>query len=471
MIAQVLNRQWVREQLEEVERYLSSSEAVERRRGPLTAAEVGPEDLEEALVHVRQALGRETTESSGQPAYEPPIAERLGEQAPPLDDFSFFSRDPVISNLQAALEEYLEQSTVAEERIEQAEPLDDRRRGPGDDVAVTDRALASLPPGRQLDGRRLFDRFSVTDIGWVSSAMAMGIRLFRKRHAFHDTPAEPIRIANRARLVLVGDWASGLPRAAKVANEMRKVLDEGKGNREQHVIHLADTYYAGWQREFEKRFLPYWPVQPDEANEIGSYALNGNHEMYSGGYGYYDYLLKDDRFKRQAGCSYFALVNPHWKILSLDTAWEENSLKDPQPDWVQAQLRDYQGKVMLLSHHQLFSAYETVGDLLPRKLSDALGRGINAWFWGHEHRCMLYQPHENVQYGRCIGHGGVPVYMTHQQDDPYPSPAVYEYREYIDKGIEHWALMGFAVLDFEEGSVHVRYIDENGTTHKEETIS
>jgi len=88
----------------------------------------------------------------------------------------------------------------------------------------------------------------------------------------------------------------------------------------------------------------------------------------------------------------------------------------------------------------------------------------------YNHRCVLYQQHDNVKFGRCIGHGGVPVYMTHKQDDPYPAPATYEYREYIDKGIEHWAMMGFAVLDFEADSVHVRYIDENGDVHKEETI-
>jgi hypothetical protein len=30
--------------------------------------------------------------------------------------------------------------------------------------------------------------------------------------------------------------------------------------------------------------------------------------------------------------------------------------------------------------------------------------------------------------------------------------------------------MGFAVLDFEGASVHVRYIDENGAEHMNETI-
>jgi len=469
MIAQVLNRQWVREQLEDVERYLSSPEVARRRTGAPIAAEVEPDELNETLVHVRQAMARESSETTGQPGYEPPFAERRGEQAPPLDDFSFFSRDAVISNLQSALEEYLEQSSATDEQIAQVELPDDRRRGPGDDVAVTDRALANFQPAR-MDGRRIFDQFSVTDIGWVSSALAMGIRMFRKRHAFHDQPPAPIRLAENARLVVVGDWGTGVMRAAKVAAEMRKILDEGMGRLDQHVIHLGDVYYSGWQREYEKRFLPFWPVRPEEAGTIGSFSLNGNHDMYSGGYGYYDCLLRDGRFQRQGGCSYCTLVNGKWQILLLDTAWDDNGLKDPQREWVQAQLQGFGGNVMLMSHHQLFSVYEKVGDVLPRKLAGALDNGIHSWFWGHEHRCVLYQQHDNVKFGRCIGHGGVPVYMTHKQDDPYPPPATYEYREYIDKGIEHWAMMGFAVLDFEADSVHVRYIDENGDVHKEETI-
>ena len=32
-----------------------------------------------------------------------------------------------------------------------------------------------------------------------------------------------------------------------------------------------------------------------------SWALNGNHDMYSGGWGYFDHLLADERFSRQRG--------------------------------------------------------------------------------------------------------------------------------------------------------------------------
>jgi hypothetical protein len=474
MIAQVLNREFVRQALEQVEAYLSEAPAAERREalpGPAEAAELSPDDYQEALAHVRQSLGREIVESSGQPGFVPPPAERRGEETPPLDDFSFFSRDPVISNLQTSLEYYFTsgpEGRTSSERMTESPP-EDERRGPGADVAVTARTLPGWQPRRTAEGRRLFEQFSITDIGWISAAVAMGVRLFRRRRKFENQP-RTVRIADRSRVLLVGDWGTGIPRAAKVSAEMRKVIDDGiRENREQHVVHLGDVYYAGWRREYEERFLPYWPVKPEEADRIGSYCLNGNHDMYAGGHAYYDYLLKDPLFSKQGQCSFFCLENRRWKIFGLDTAWDDNGLKDPQAEWLRRQI-DRDRATMLLSHHQPFSAFEKTGDVIPRKLEPVLSEGIRAWFWGHEHRCVLYRPHMNIQYGRIVGHGGVPVYQTRKEGDPHPFPSEYEYRAFLDAGIEHWALFGFAVLDFEDGRINVRYIDENGATHKQETL-
>jgi hypothetical protein len=56
--------------------------------------------------------------------------------------------------------------------------------------------------------------------------------------------------------------------------------------------------------------------------------------MYSGGYAYFDFLLKDARFHRQGQCSFFRLYNRHWQLLGLDTSWDDNGLKDRQASWV-----------------------------------------------------------------------------------------------------------------------------------------
>ncbi len=474
MIAQVLNREFVLQQLQEVHDYLSNPPQVEERRSADSPApEIDPGDAAEARALAAAALATETVASSGQSGFEPPPPERRGDESAPIDDFSFFSRDPAVSNLQSALEEYFAKNP--QEPLETAAPADDRRSNPWEDVAVTDVALAGVEPSRGLEGRRVFDKFSVTDVRWVSSVFAMGIRRFKKRFPFPAKPAEPLEVGNRARLILVGDWGSGIPRARKVADEMRKVIDEGiQANREQHVVHLGDVYYSGWEYEYRDRFLKYWPVKESEKDSIRSWNLNGNHDMYAGGHAFFDYALKDPRFARQQGSSWFSLRNDHWNILGLDTAWEEHGLEGNQGSWAKATLESSPRKGLLLSHHQIFSSYETKKEesILLEKIRPALATNkVRSWFWGHEHRCVLYKPHEKVEYGRCIGHGGVPVYMTHAENDPYPPPGAYEYRGAFQKGLERWAWFGFAVLDFDGPVINVRYIDENGKEHKDEQIS
>jgi len=474
MIAQLLNRKFVLEQMEAIQAQLTEDVSQQRYGG--AEAPLGPGDYEEALAHVGRAIDQERRESTGQPSFAPDDRRRDGERPAELDDFAFLSRDPIVSIVQSALEQHLERRESGAELI-QTEPADDRRRGDNAPPVVTDLSLKDCEPQRDPgDGRRVFDRFSITDVGWVSSKVAEGIRLFRSRRPFTEKPAPPVEINDGARIILVGDWGSGIPRAQKVATAMGyEVRASLNRNQEVHVVHLGDVYYSGWAYEYRKRFLPYWPVKPEYAARAGSWCLNGNHDMYSGGYGYFDTLLKDPRFARQGQASFFRLFNKHWQILGLDTAWDDNGLKDPQSSWVRDVLEKNRQKAIMLTHHQLFSVFEDgpdVGIVLRDKLQRVLDENrIHTAFFGHEHRCVLYKS-GTVKYARLIGHGGVPVYMTHGIDDPYPPLVSYEYRRYTTSsfGLEHWALFGFAVLDFDGPRIHVRYVDEDGDTHKEETI-
>src|SRR5207249_406097 len=99
----------------------------------------------------------------------------------PLDDFSFLSRDPTVNVLQSALEKYFDEEVSPGEQAEVTE-LSDDRRGADDEVAVTDLSLPGAQPARAPDGRRIFDKFSITDAGWVSCWIAEGIRKFRHKH-------------------------------------------------------------------------------------------------------------------------------------------------------------------------------------------------------------------------------------------------------------------------------------------------
>jgi hypothetical protein len=462
MIAEYLNRGVVLDELQKV-----------RQEGERQLAAGQPQnDTERFLLEELSAAElREAKSSSGQRGFELKAAQRRGQTPAPLDDYAFISQDPIICLLQSALDQFADQHP--EEVVESA-PHDDTRRGPNEEVMVSSRRLRAAPqPLRANDGRRIFDKFSITDPRWIRSKLSEGVRLFRGKHEFNDKPAPPIELPSRSRLVLVGDWGSGLDRAQKVAKQMRAVLEEGKkSDLTQHVVHLGDVYYSGWAHEYQRRFLPYWPVYTEEANVIGSWALNSNHDMYSGGYGYFDLLLADSRFERQQRSSVFSLRHPDWNILGLDTAWDEAVLHGGQVDWLCDQLTGSKRNALLLSHHQLFSAYDSDGDKLAKQLDPILeAQPVKAWFWGHEHRCVAYSPNRNVEFGRCVGHGGIPVYMWHGTEDAYPAPAIYEDRRSYTKGLERWALFGFTVLDFNGPEINVRYIDENGQVPRTERIA
>ena len=474
MIAQVLNRDFMLAQLNDIQTQLRADVADKRAGGP-TESTLQIDDYGEALAQVEQALKSEREKSSGQPGFAPPPPERRSDWPADLDDYSFLSRDPIVSIVQSAIEHYFDQPNHADE-IVTAEVGDDERCGSDDEPMVTNRTLRNRDPARDPDGRRVFEKFSITDIGWVASAVAMGVRRFRKRRDFNATPPQSIKLDSQARVILVGDWGSGLPRAQKIGALMRRSVEEGlSAQRDVQVIHLGDVYYSGWDYEYKKRFLPFWPVWPEEATKAGSWNLNGNHDMYSGGFAYFDTLLADPRFAKQAKTSFFHRYNDDWQFFGLVTAWDDNGLKDPQAEFVTRTLSTHKQKAITLTHHQFFSAYEPApdcGKVLREKLGAALeGNRIHAAFWGHEHRAMLYKPWQNIQYGRLLGHGGVPVYMTHAPADPYVAPATFEDRRNITKGLEHWAYFGFAVLDFAGPRIKVRYIDENGLTIKDETIA
>jgi Calcineurin-like phosphoesterase len=452
MIAQLLNREFLRKSIKQLkenaseeaaQQELGDSEALKRAR----ETQVSPLDLREAEESLQALTEREALI-----------------QAEPEDGRAFFPRDATASIVQSALLEFYENRRP--EMIEKTEA----RGAVGEDNFVTDEQLKGLTLSGD-DTRGLFGAFEQTDVRWAACLAAMGIRRLRGRRKFNEQPAPPFKIGNKARLVLVGDWGSGLPRAQKVGDYMREEFQKSGGeNRDLHVIHLGDVYYSGWKREYEKHFLPYWPVKPGEENKITSWSTNANHDMYSGGEGYYDFLLKDPRFARQKQSSFFSLENDHWQILGLDTGYEEHNLYWAQAEWAKQRASEAPKKdLMLLSHHQMFSPYEKGGEKLEEKLRPLLDAGrVRSWFWGHEHRCVCYKPQRKIEYPRLIGHGGVPVYASSKA---VPAGVKYEYREKFDTGLEEWAIFGFAVLDFDDKEISVRYINENGKEHFSEKLT
>jgi hypothetical protein len=476
MIQQVLNRRLLEDFLAGMQSEAAATLRSPRRRavGKTPFDDFSESAIRKLLAEIQQAK-RDLTVPARTDAQKRG-ASRAPKTLSVSDRKAYIPQSPVLSNLQSAIEEYF--------RTQRPQTIEGQylpgRRGP---VPLQGGERISLWKDYPT-GRRIFGRFEETDIRWVSAKLAEAMRYFRGKHPFVPLPArkDPIKLHPNARIIVVGDWGSGIPRAQRISELMRHELDDGiKQRKRQHVIHLGDVYYAGWKFEYVERFLKYWPVKLDEKDEIGSFTLNGNHDMYSGGHHYFGVALEDPRFKNWQGpSSLFLLSNDDWQLFGIDTAHENAGLEGNQANWINGTAAKHpqkgKVKVMLLSHHQYCSSYEKPSFTLITKIQRVLTNGelnLRAWLWGHEHRCLTYKGVPALPFASCIGHGGVPVYQIHSQKAKIPKPGDFEYRDVLfggAGGVEPWAKFGFAVLDFNRDQIAVRYIGEDGNCVHRETI-
>jgi calcineurin-like phosphoesterase family protein len=266
--------------------------------------------------------------------------------------------------------------------------------------------LASQAPKEAARAGGLEAKFDSNDIlGWFGSFFTWWKKI--RSHAWATADAQPAQIADVARVGLLADWGTGMYGAPVCAESM--AADKAGY---QVLMHLGDVYYSGDDKEMEDRFLKLWP----KVNGAINLGLNGNHEMYTGGQAYFGKVLKE--FGQKA--SYAALQNHHWLLACLDTAYAEHDLANDQASWL-TQLIAQAGnrKVVLFSHHQPYSILDAQGPKLVEKLRPHLeARRIHAWYWGHEHRCVVYEAHPQWGLlGRCVGHSGFPEFRKKEWGD------------------------------------------------------
>jgi calcineurin-like phosphoesterase family protein len=217
------------------------------------------------------------------------------------------------------------------------------------------------------------------------------------------------------------------------------------------------------------------------------FTLAGNHDMYSGGLGYYALIDELNAEPHRQPASYFCLrtADQAWQFLAMDTGYHDNNpvtvtdavtfLEEDELGWHVDRIREFPGRTILLSHHQLFSAYSPIGPAAqdgkrdatnPRLLEafnqlTASGR-IASWFWGHEHTLSIYKAFAGLERGRCLGHGGVPVSLA---DDVYkPVEGLVAVPEVIDEkklGAQGGVYAhGFAIIDLDAESAKVTYLQD-----------
>ncbi|MFQ5943699.1 MAG: metallophosphoesterase family protein [Anaerolineales bacterium] len=277
-----------------------------------------------------------------------------------------------------------------------------------------------------------------------------------------------------ASVALAADWGAGTISAYRVRDEILRFQPD-------ITMHLGDVYYVGSQEEFDEYFLgdDDWPrgtLQPtEEITALPSYALNGNHEMYSGGHAYFQAIR--EHFGQEA--SFFCVENDYWRIVALDSGYSAKLIPGLEllPWWVQLQPQNIQWlrrnvlsssdtrPIILLSHHQWLSAFEREY----RKLGRDVGNDPRylLWFWGHEHRLAgygLYQarPDGPVIRGRCIGHGGMPIEDIHMPVRRDRNLVFYDRRVAGSVESTEVGYCGFAILEFQRESLVVSYVEETG---------
>jgi hypothetical protein len=383
----------------------------------------------------------------------------------------YLSRAPLVSMVQSHLDAALGEAGVPD---------------PGEPASLWSRLVHAVERVLRLAPAS----FTPDDPDWyVFIAKGVLERLAEGNAPFNEAPAEYGDVAEDARLVVVGDWGTGLPRARDVAALMQKSIGEAlAGGRQVHVLHLGDVYYSGLETEDQRRFLDRWPVTQEQADAgVTSWSLNGNHDMYSGGFGYFRTLLGDPRFRHQRSpdgkpTSFFRLRSPSWDFIGIDTSWDSDVtsagqvgvLQDPQDRYVAAVAGQSSRKLVLFSHHQLVSVYDQadIGSTLRAKLAPVLNANrVTAWWWGHEHRAITYEAAAGIRYPRCLGNGGVPV-LPDAAPPAGSKPAItwHSTRSVREDG-QARTRFGFAVLDLHPDRIEAAYVDDDGHIPHTETIT
>ena len=300
------------------------------------------------------------------------------------------------------------------------------------------------------------------------------------------------------RIGVAADWGTGTMEAQTVAQNILACNPH-------YTLHLGDLYYMGESGEIAENCLGQprggyrgvrWPI-----GSLGSFALMGNHEMYSGGQGYFDSfltalgLLNSARTIRSPqSASFFCLEAEHWLIFGLDTGYHSGGMPaftflpginavpflnvnarfdDKMLAWLRKTIASLQAAsptrkgVVVLTHHQPTSSFEHAFDKPARQLSGLpFFRGQEfVWLYGHEHRLTLYKQQTIVEcisvHPRCIGHGGMPVGVTNLSK-PDPNVLYYDPRQHAIDEEDPDTKVGYnghVVLIFENAKLTIEYRD------------
>ncbi len=210
--------------------------------------------------------------------------------------------------------------------------------------------------------------------------------------------------------------------------------------------------------------------------------------MYANGNGYFELFLPRLGIRDAHGVlqgqqtSFFCLQNTDWRIIAIDTGYNsigvpilshiplinripgiggDCKLPDELTTWLTEVVRPAADKrgLILMSHHQPYSGFEGDYSKPAQQLWDAGIQRPVLWFWGHEHRLAgydLYGHNDLKCFGRCVGHGGMPVSRGNSTHPP--TPVFYDNR----LAANGYGVNGHVNLSFDGPKMTAMYVDLKG---------
>ncbi len=332
------------------------------------------------------------------------------------------------------------------------------------------------------DDRKFENNDLIGILGWVFGAGPFALtEPSRSDFRFHNQPQFTTRFIYELdepspgaplEIALFSDFGVGRYYSKYIAKQFRD-------RRFPYAIHLGDVYYAGRRSEFAEFFEKLLdPILADTS----LFALNSNHEMFSGGIPYFNYIAKRAALQparqKQEG-SYFCLRSERFQIVGIDTAFfGQGRYKEAiLIDWLRGVLRDGRqaGRVNILlsADHPYLYGDDDLTKLLRKDLKSLAleERLVDLWFWGNTHYCALFDHKPEASgdipalpfVGSCIGHAGYP-YDKQRRGKFQPAPMLFledqarfpkETNLRQDKGNN-----GYCVLQLNaDGSIGLQYVD------------
>ena len=239
---------------------------------------------------------------------------------------------------------------------------------------------------------------SPCDPGWLIALKAWLLFYWDGKPPIYHPPTAatvpfalpPAGVGGVVRVGILGDWGTGEPEALAVLDQLMELQPD-------LIVHLGDIYYAGTIDECRNNFqVPIQAAREKYGRNIPVYTIPGNHDYYSGGAGFYGMIPLLNQGVPNSSVqedSFFCLRNDNWQLQCMDTGFNDHDLKlvsddithleQPEADWHQQQMLGAgKRKIIVISHHQLFSSFAAIGPGGTTFQNPFLTKNLGGWCRG-----------------------------------------------------------------------------------------